>query len=44
MYGKTAAHKLLPLDTVVKVTNLSNRKTVILPVNDRRPFVKGRVE
>jgi len=43
MYGRTAAHKLLPLDTVVKVTNLNNQKTIILPVNDRGPFVKGRV-
>jgi rare lipoprotein A len=43
MYGRTAAHKLLPLDTVVKVTNLTNQKTIILPVNDRGPFVKGRV-
>jgi len=43
MYGKTAAHKLLPLDTVVKVTNLTNQKSIILPVNDRGPFVKGRV-
>jgi rare lipoprotein A len=43
MYGRTAAHKLLPLDTVVKVTNLANQKTIVLPVNDRGPFVKGRV-
>src|SRR4030042_1102043 len=43
MYGRTAAHKLLPLDTVVKVTNLTNQKTIVLPVNDRGPFVKGRV-
>jgi rare lipoprotein A len=43
MYGRTAAHKLLPLDTVVKVTNLNNQKTIVLPVNDRGPFVKGRV-
>jgi rare lipoprotein A len=43
MYGRTAAHKLLPLDTVVKVTNLTNQKTITLPVNDRGPFVKGRV-
>jgi rare lipoprotein A len=43
MYGRTAAHKLLPLATVVKVTNLTNQKTIILPVNDRGPFVKGRV-
>ena len=43
MYGKSAAHKLLPLDTVVRVTNLANQKSIILPVNDRGPFVKGRV-
>ena len=43
MYGKTAAHKLLPMDTVVKVTNLANQKAILLPVNDRGPFVKGRV-
>jgi rare lipoprotein A len=43
MYRKTAAHKLLPLDTMVKVTNLTNQKTVILPINDRGPFVKGRI-
>lgn len=43
MYGKSAAHKILPLNTIVKVTNLTNQKTIILPVNDRGPFVKGRV-
>jgi rare lipoprotein A len=43
MYGRSAAHKILPLNTVVKVTNLTNQKTIILPVNDRGPFVKGRV-
>jgi rare lipoprotein A len=42
MYKKTAAHKILPLFTVVKVTNLSNHKWVIVPVNDRGPFVDGR--
>jgi peptidoglycan lytic transglycosylase len=42
MYQKTAAHKILPLFTVVKVTNLSNQKWVIVPINDRGPFVKGR--
>jgi rare lipoprotein A len=31
------------LNTVVKVTNLTKQKTIILPVNDRGPFVKGRV-
>ncbi len=43
MFAKSAAHKILPLDTVVRVVNLSNNKSVIVPVNDRGPFVKGRV-
>ena len=42
MYRKTAAHKTLPLFTVVKVTNLSNQRSIIVPINDRGPFVKGR--
>ena len=42
MYQKTAAHKTLPLFTVVKVINLSNQKSIIVPINDRGPFVKGR--
>jgi len=43
MHKITAAHKTLPLHTVVKVTNLTNGKHIILPVNDRGPFVKGRI-
>jgi rare lipoprotein A len=43
MHAMSAAHKTLPLDTVVKVVNLSNRKSVIVPINDRGPFVRGRV-
>jgi len=43
MYGKSAAHKTLPFDTHVKVINLSNRKITIVRINDRGPFVKGRV-
>ena len=39
----TAAHKTLPLGTVVKVTNAQNNKSVFVKVNDRGPFVKGRV-
>jgi len=39
----TAAHKLLPLPSYVKVTNLSNGKSIIARVNDRGPFVKGRI-
>jgi len=43
MYGVTAAHKKLPLNTVAKVTNTDNGKSVILRITDRGPFVKGRV-
>jgi rare lipoprotein A (peptidoglycan hydrolase) len=39
----TAAHPTLPLDTVVKVTNLRNGKSVEVRVNDRGPHRKGRV-
>ena len=38
-----AAHKSLPFGTKVKVTNLSNGKEVVVKINDRGPFVKGRV-
>ena len=41
--GLNAAHKYLPLPTHVKVTNLDNGKSIILRVNDRGPFVKGRI-
>lgn len=43
MNALTAAHKTLPLPTFVKVTNLQNNRTIILRVNDRGPFVAGRV-
>jgi len=39
----TAAHKSLPFDTKVKVTNLKNRKTIVVRINDRGPFVVGRI-
>ncbi|MEO8171859.1 MAG: septal ring lytic transglycosylase RlpA family protein [Sediminibacterium sp.] len=39
----TAAHKKLPFGTKVKVTNLTNGKTVKVRVNDRGPFVAGRI-
>jgi len=39
----TAAHKLLPLPTHVRVTNLENNRSMIVRVNDRGPFVKGRI-
>jgi rare lipoprotein A len=43
MYALTAAHKTLPLGTHVKVTNLQNGRSEILRVNDRGPFVAGRI-
>lgn len=39
----TAAHKTLPFNTLVKVTNLDNGSTVVVRINDRGPFVKGRI-
>lgn len=39
----TAAHRTLQLGTVVRVTNLSNGKQVEVCINDRGPYVKGRI-
>lgn len=39
----TAAHKFLPFGTVVRVTNLANNESVEVKINDRGPFVEGRV-
>ncbi len=39
----TAAHKTLAFGTIVKVTNLKNNQSVVVKVNDRGPFVKGRI-
>lgn len=39
----TAAHKSLPFNSVVKVTNLENTLSVVVRVNDRGPFVEGRI-
>lgn len=39
----TAAHRTLPFGTRIKVTNLSNDKTVEVVVNDRGPFTRGRI-
>jgi rare lipoprotein A len=41
--GLSAAHKHLPLPTFVRVTNLENHRRIIVRVNDRGPFVKGRI-
>lgn len=43
MHAVSAAHKTLPLPTWVKVTNLSNGRSVVLRVNDRGPFVDNRL-
>ncbi len=43
MYKMTAAHKSLPIPSYVKVTNLANNRQVIVRVNDRGPFHKGRI-
>jgi rare lipoprotein A len=43
MNDMTAAHKTLPFGTRVRVTNVSNGKSVTVRINDRGPFVKGRV-
>lgn len=39
----TAAHQTLPFNTKVKVTNLSNNRSVIVTINDRGPFAKNRI-
>jgi rare lipoprotein A len=42
-HSLTAAHRQLPFGTRVKVTNLSNDKTVVVRINDRGPHVRGRL-
>lgn len=43
MYALSAAHTVLPLPTLVRVTNLENGRQVVVRVNDRGPYVKGRL-
>ncbi|HMD30804.1 MAG TPA: septal ring lytic transglycosylase RlpA family protein [Candidatus Acidoferrales bacterium] len=43
MYKLTAAHRTLPFDTVVRVTNQKNGKQVEVRITDRGPFVEGRI-
>ncbi|NIO49679.1 MAG: septal ring lytic transglycosylase RlpA family protein [Candidatus Aminicenantes bacterium] len=43
MHALTAAHKTLPFGTYVRVTNLNNGKSTVVRINDRGPFVKGRI-
>lgn len=43
MFGPTAAHRILPLNTQVKVRNPINKKEITVRINDRGPFVKERI-
>jgi len=43
MYDLTAAHKLMPLGTIAKITNLENDQSVVVKINDRGPFIEGRI-
>lgn len=43
MWAMTAAHKTLPMNTIVKVTNRRNGKSTVVRINDRGPFVSNRI-
>ena len=43
MHALTAAHRTLPFDTMVRITNVATGQSVIVRINDRGPFVRGRV-
>lgn len=43
MHSMTAAHRTLPFNTVVRVTNLNNKRSVTLRINNRGPYGKGRI-
>lgn len=43
MNSLTAAHRTLPFGTIVKVINVANNKEVTVRINDRGPFIKGRI-
>ena len=43
MHKMTAAHKTWPMDTIVRVQNLDNGRSVIVRINDRGPYVQGRI-
>ncbi len=43
MYDMTAANKTLPMNTMVKVTNLNNSRSAVVRINDRGPFVRTRI-
>ena len=43
MYGVTAAHKEFPFNTMVRVTNENNGKSLMIRINDRGPYIDGRI-
>ena len=43
MYGMTGAHPTLPIPCYVRVTNLTNHKSVVIRINDRGPFRSNRI-
>jgi rare lipoprotein A len=43
MNGLTAAHRTLPFDSYVRVTNVENGQSVVVRINDRGPFVRDRI-
>lgn len=43
MYGISAAHKTLPFGTIVRVVDLETKRSVVVRINDRGPFVEGRI-
>lgn len=43
MYGNSAAHKELPFNTWVRVINLKTNNAILTRINDRGPFIKGRI-
>jgi rare lipoprotein A len=43
MYGVSAAHKTLPFGTIVRVVDLETGRSVVVRINDRGPFIEGRI-
>jgi 3D (Asp-Asp-Asp) domain-containing protein len=43
MHDLTAAHKTFPFNTIVQVQNLENGNTIVVRINDRGPFIEGRI-
>lgn len=42
MYKMNAAHKTLPMGTILRVRNLNNNRTVVVTINNRGPYIRGR--